>query len=289
VTGSAENIYASMISMKQLTDWNELIPAEQSLYLLDACFSGLAGAAPKSNVDYSKITIRQLAKKSSHILTAGTADGEAIVLDSLGGSLFTHAVIDGLRGQADASSGFPNDGIVSVTELSNYVKTRVAIGADQAGWRKSLTPQIGLLSASTGEFFFPVRARPTFPDRNVDLGRSSNAHVQVVAKSTDPFRSDERPPPDGFTLSFGAEMDYVSAGAPRDVAARYGKGRLRQLRNSPYAKHGYIFKSDDLFRYFSQFDWYVPRHVDAQTAYDRMTDTERELVLRIQQAERLAR
>ena len=31
---------------------------------------------------------------------------------------------------------------------------------------------------------------------------------------------------------------------------------LTYLRNSIYAKHGYVFKSDELDRYFSQFSWY---------------------------------
>ena len=33
---------------------------------------------------------------------------------------------------------------------------------------------------------------------------------------------------------------------------------LRILRNFFYARHGYIFKSDDLRRYFASFDWYHP-------------------------------
>lgn len=36
--------------------------------------------------------------------------------------------------------------------------------------------------------------------------------------------------------------------------------QLRVLRNSIYAYYGYIFKSDDLRWFFSQFDWYNPRY-----------------------------
>ena len=32
------------------------------------------------------------------------------------------------------------------------------------------------------------------------------------------------------------------------------------LRNYIYAKHGYIFKTDYYYRYFSQFRWYRPRY-----------------------------
>ena len=33
---------------------------------------------------------------------------------------------------------------------------------------------------------------------------------------------------------------------------------LRLLRNEIFARHGYIFKSQELTDYFSQFDWYQP-------------------------------
>ncbi len=35
---------------------------------------------------------------------------------------------------------------------------------------------------------------------------------------------------------------------------------LRILRNSIFAKHGYIFKSNDLKKYFSQYSWYKARY-----------------------------
>lgn len=40
------------------------------------------------------------------------------------------------------------------------------------------------------------------------------------------------------------------------------KADLRLLRNTIYARHGYIFKSDDLKIYFSQYPWYSPRYTD---------------------------
>lgn len=47
--------------------------------------------------------------------------------------------------------------------------------------------------------------------------------------------------------------------------ASLSKSELRILRNMIYAKHGYKFKSQDLFDFFSKFEWYKPRYsnVDA--------------------------
>ena len=47
---------------------------------------------------------------------------------------------------------------------------------------------------------------------------------------------------------------------------------LTYLRNSIYAKHGYVFKSDELDRYFSQFSWY---HRDYSVTDDILNSTER--------------
>ncbi|WP_078775722.1 YARHG domain-containing protein [Fibrobacter intestinalis] len=33
--------------------------------------------------------------------------------------------------------------------------------------------------------------------------------------------------------------------------------RVLILRNSIFARHGYIFKSEDLKAYFSKFNWYI--------------------------------
>jgi len=46
---------------------------------------------------------------------------------------------------------------------------------------------------------------------------------------------------------------------------QYSSSELRILRNAIFAKHGYIFKSDDLKNYFAQFNWYSPRVADVNS------------------------
>lgn len=50
------------------------------------------------------------------------------------------------------------------------------------------------------------------------------------------------------------------------------KAQLRILRNEIYARHGYIFKSEDLKSHFSRFGWYKPRHNDVTA---QMSETEK--------------
>ena len=44
---------------------------------------------------------------------------------------------------------------------------------------------------------------------------------------------------------------------PEDLENKSSR-ELRIMRNYIFARHGYIFKSDDLRQYFSQYDWYTP-------------------------------
>lgn len=152
VFGSKKKRYSSMISMQDIAEWDTPIKAAQVLYLLDSCFSGLAGAVAQST---DKVTaIKRLGRPSRHILTAGTADEQTIAIDSIGGSVFTRAILDGLRGAADSANAYPKDGIVTLRELQGYVSNRVDIERRKAGWRNSITPQLRDLGVSNGEFFF---------------------------------------------------------------------------------------------------------------------------------------
>ena len=159
---------SSMIAMADLARWDQFLQAKQVLYLLDSCFSGLAGVAPQS--DLRRLNEGQLMGPSRHLLTAGTGDQETIAIDRLGGSVFTAAVLDGLRnGLADTANGqYPADGLVSVEELKLYVSSRVADEARISGWTNPITPQLREMRTSPGAFFFAV------PDGRYGLRRGDN-------------------------------------------------------------------------------------------------------------------
>ena len=144
----------TMIPMRQLEEWNSWIPARHSLYLLDACFSGLAGVAVQGN-ELTDETLKQLSKKGRHIISAGKANEQTFAHEGLGGSVFTTAVLDGLRGSADAENGFSKDGVVSIAELSFYIRKRINEERIRYKWHKPITPQVTRLpSKEDGSFFF---------------------------------------------------------------------------------------------------------------------------------------
>ncbi len=145
---------STMVAMTDVERWDRYLTANQTLYLLDSCFSGLAGAAPQS--DLEELAREQLSGPARHMLTAGRGSEQTIAVDELGGSIFTHALLKGLRGAADARNGLGSDGLVSVAELHGYVQLEVARLRRLYNWRKSITPQFRDLAGSDGAFFFPV-------------------------------------------------------------------------------------------------------------------------------------
>lgn len=62
----------------------------------------------------------------------------------------------------------------------------------------------------------------------------------------------------------------------------YTKSELRILRNSIFAKHGYIFKSEGLKMYFSQFEWYKP---EFNNVNHKLNSVEKENIKILKQAE----
>lgn len=60
------------------------------------------------------------------------------------------------------------------------------------------------------------------------------------------------------------------------------KDQYRLLRNLVYARHGYIFKSEDLKAVFNQFTWYEP---NPNFSESMLTDEEKAYVRKIQKKE----
>ncbi len=58
------------------------------------------------------------------------------------------------------------------------------------------------------------------------------------------------------------------------------------MRNEIYARHGYIFKSEKLRRYFSKQDWYYGETTDSKVAYARFNAIEKKNVQLIKEREK---
>ncbi len=58
----------------------------------------------------------------------------------------------------------------------------------------------------------------------------------------------------------------------RGILTHYSAADRRLIRNEIFARYGYIFKSEDLKKYFGSQDWYKPQF---NKVTDRLTDLEK--------------
>ena len=151
---SASDLYTTCISMQELRNLTDLIPAKHQLFLVDACYGGLAAVTSRS---LSRETQRYLQKLSSararQIITAGGKGEQVIENPKWGHSAFTYKLIEGLeKGLADLTGDY----LVTATELFTYLKPAVTAAA---GNRQ--TPVFKSFSEDEGDFVF-VLGMPTY-------------------------------------------------------------------------------------------------------------------------------
>jgi len=194
VSDSKSLLYSSMLSMDDIIEMDLLVDARQSLYILDSCFSGLAGFSVKSEAT-RKVAL--LSEESSHLITAGRASQSTIASDLYGGSLFTFALLEGMRGRADSSNHFPKDGIITLSELKGYVESRVDSLRREIRWKEEITPQLRHLRPSKGEFYFVNSPHTEIPvkgnSRAVEKPRGGGFldWLKISKKSTDAVKPDD--------------------------------------------------------------------------------------------------
>lgn len=115
------NDLSTFIKWDELTGNSELIRAKHMLFIMDACYGGLA--LTRSSTGNTRFLKDMMLRYSRQVLTAGKAD--ETVSDSGGPlpdhSVFTGHLVEGMRGSAVAE-----DGVLTATGLMSYVYGKVA-------------------------------------------------------------------------------------------------------------------------------------------------------------------
>lgn len=144
VDADTTNYQSTAISMTNFQDISEAMPAKHALFVMDACYSGLAltrGGAPAGG-DVRKYLQEVTRRSVRQVLTAGGADEQVADQGPNGHSIFTWTLLQGLEGQADLNT----DGYVTASELAAYVGPTVSSLSKQ-------TPAFGSMPGSEGGEF----------------------------------------------------------------------------------------------------------------------------------------
>lgn len=172
VDGDPANL-ATLLRWDDLTRNSDLILAKHLLFIMDACYGGLAisrGVQPGS----TRFLKDMLQRYSRQVLTAGKADE---VVSDVGGpkpghSVFTGHLLEALEGRAATSSG-----ILSANAVMSYVYDRVSTDL-----HSKQTPHYGYLDGD-GDFLFSA---PQISELAKDLEKDLDLLVQVPANLQPP-------------------------------------------------------------------------------------------------------
>jgi hypothetical protein len=140
--------FSEMVSMDEISVWDQHIASRHTLFILDACLSGLVGVEKKAARDDR---LDQLSEPAHYLLTAGTEKESVISSERWTGSLFTDSFIRGAKGEAPSYSG-----LVTLNSLIDFIKYRVVVEKNAVHWARSLNPQMRDLRGGNGSFFFPI-------------------------------------------------------------------------------------------------------------------------------------
>ena len=147
VNGDADNLYYSSIAMDELKRLALMSKAKHMLYLVDACYGGIAAVGSRG---LSKNTPNYIDKiisgKSRQIITAGGKGEQVIEKSEWGHSAFT---LNLKRGLKDKRADLNSDGYITANELGMFLSERVTIDSEN-----QQTPQYGRMTSQEGEFVF---------------------------------------------------------------------------------------------------------------------------------------
>jgi Mg-chelatase subunit ChlD len=122
------------IGGEELTDLLSAVSANRLVVLLDACHSAGAGElkalvpTPDLRAGLNEKTYRALAQGTGRVIMASSRLTEvSLVLRGMRNSLFTHHLLDGLRGAASTRG----DGLIRVFDVFQYVSDKVSAQAAQ--------------------------------------------------------------------------------------------------------------------------------------------------------------
>lgn len=192
---------SSFIRWDDLTRNADLIPAKHILFIIDACYSGLAlnrALTPGSQ----RFVSDMLQRVSRQVLTAGKADQTVADGGPGGNSIFTGHLLAGINGKA-----FTEEGVLTANILMNYVYQRVAQDTNS-----TQTPHYGHILGD-GDFVL-IDSKPT---TDVVISVPAIAHEPLEEK---PIEADKE-----FIKQIGYSEPRSASFGRNDLSSRLVESR----------------------------------------------------------------
>ena len=157
-----ENLYFSAIPMEDLRSVSKFSKAKHMLFLVDACYSGLAAVNTRGLSTNSPNYIVKITQENARqIITAGQKDEKVLEKDEWEHSAFTKNLISGLKDKKANSNG---DDFITGSELGFYLQEKVSLDTEN-----SQTPQVKRLTTHEGEMIFLSKSEKTTQKTDYEL------------------------------------------------------------------------------------------------------------------------
>ena len=149
--GEQEDLRATGISMDEVQRWFGFIEARRLLFLIDSCYSGVAGGRTFSQPHFkirAGLTgefLDALSGEGRTVITACDINEVSLEAPSLKHGVFSYFLVQGLKGDADLDG----DGRVGVDELYSYLSREVLAYTRDRGRRMQPVRK----GESKGDFF----------------------------------------------------------------------------------------------------------------------------------------
>ena len=148
VEADEENLYLTAIPMDELKRISERSKAKHMLFLVDACYGGLAAQNARSlqNTDIPNFIEKISNEFSRQIITAGGKSELVLEKDEWQHSAFTKNILIGLK---ESKADMNYDGIITGSEVGMFLQERVSFDTDNFQ-----TPQVKRFTFHEGEMIF---------------------------------------------------------------------------------------------------------------------------------------
>ena len=176
IDGKRDKLFVTSIPMDDLKRISSMSQAKHMLFLVDACYGGLAATGSRGLSSTSPNYIEKITKdKSRQIITAGGRGEEVIEKAEWGHSAFT---LNLLRGLEDGKGDLNDDGYITADELGLFLKQKVTIDSDS-----QQTPQSRRFTSQEGEFIFVTNiSKLEINNPQITINESNQIDYNILAK-----------------------------------------------------------------------------------------------------------
>jgi uncharacterized caspase-like protein len=131
------------IGQEQLRAWLENIKARKSLIILDTCNAGAFANLPPVRGLVEKTALDHFMQATGRAMLLATKNQQFAIEGYEGHGVFTHVLLEGLKGEADRKVSGNGDRKISISELADYATQEVPRITLKI-WHREQTPMMEL-------------------------------------------------------------------------------------------------------------------------------------------------